>query len=63
MSHPRPSLATPCIGVCVIDSESDVCQGCRRTLEEIARWGGMSEAERLAVMARLPERGPRRKGP
>jgi predicted Fe-S protein YdhL (DUF1289 family) len=40
----------------VIDPASKLCQGCGRTLREIAQWAGMSETERLAVMALLPER-------
>jgi predicted Fe-S protein YdhL (DUF1289 family) len=39
-----------------MDAENRFCLGCRRTLDEIARWGGMSEAERRAVLARLPSR-------
>lgn len=30
-----------------------VCAGCGRTLDEIARWGGMSPDEKLAVLAHL----------
>ena len=33
-----------------------LCRGCYRTLDEIARWGTMSDAERAAVMAALPAR-------
>jgi len=51
-----PSPATPCIGVCQLDSQG-YCIGCRRTIEEIGRWRGMSEAERLHVMREvLPAR-------
>jgi len=32
------------------------CEGCLRTLDEIALWGGMSAEERLAVFGRLEER-------
>jgi hypothetical protein len=35
---------------------SDLCVGCGRTLNEIARWSSMSEAERETVMAALPAR-------
>lgn len=49
-------VSTPCIKHCVIDRGTGLCEGCGRTLAEIAGWGGMSEAERLAVMAVLPER-------
>ena len=33
-----------------------LCRGCYRTLDEIARWGTMSDAERSAVVADLPAR-------
>jgi predicted Fe-S protein YdhL (DUF1289 family) len=39
-----------------MDPVRGVCVGCCRTLDEIARWSGMSEAERSAVMSGLPAR-------
>lgn len=50
------AASTPCIKICVIDPMSKLCEGCGRTLAEIAQWGRLSEAERLAIMAVLPER-------
>jgi predicted Fe-S protein YdhL (DUF1289 family) len=55
---PRP-IRTPCVQVCTLDAESGLCLGCRRTLEEIASWARLSEAERDRVMAELPGRGGR----
>jgi predicted Fe-S protein YdhL (DUF1289 family) len=49
-------LETPCINVCLLDEETGTCVGCGRTLAEIAAWATMSDAERRAVMAALPER-------
>ena len=49
-------VSTPCVKVCVVDPVSTLCIGCGRTVEEIAGWGGMDEAERLAVMAGLAAR-------
>jgi predicted Fe-S protein YdhL (DUF1289 family) len=49
-------IETPCIKVCVLDPRSGQCSGCGRTLDEIARWGAMSEAERQAIMKALPAR-------
>lgn len=49
-------IASPCTKVCVMDTEQRYCEGCRRTLAEIARWGEMSDAERLAIVAQLPAR-------
>jgi uncharacterized protein len=39
-----------------MDPERGVCRGCCRTLDEIARWGSMEEAERKHVMEELPAR-------
>jgi uncharacterized protein len=43
---------SPCMNVCVLDA-GKVCIGCRRTLDEIARWGRMSVREQWQVVARL----------
>lgn len=50
------AASSPCIKTCTIDPVSQLCLGCLRTLDEIGAWSRMSEAERLAAMARLPER-------
>jgi uncharacterized protein len=39
-----------------MDPVRGVCIGCCRTLDEIARWAGMTEAERERVLAALPSR-------
>jgi uncharacterized protein len=49
-------VKSPCTKVCVMDAELRYCRGCRRTLEEIARWSEMSDDEREAVLAVLPAR-------
>ena len=49
-------VSTPCIKLCIIDPPSGLCQGCGRTVTEIQVWTSISEADRLAVMARLPAR-------
>jgi predicted Fe-S protein YdhL (DUF1289 family) len=49
-------VSSPCIKICTMDAASRLCVGCGRSLEEIARWGSMSEAERLEIMRALPER-------
>ena len=55
MTAPRP-IASPCIRVCRIAPETQLCDGCGRRLAEIAGWARMAEAERAAVMADLPRR-------
>jgi predicted Fe-S protein YdhL (DUF1289 family) len=49
-------LETPCVNVCLLDSETGLCVGCGRTLREIANWSAMTPAERRAIMAALPAR-------
>jgi uncharacterized protein len=39
-----------------MDPQRGVCLGCCRTLDEIATWGRMTDAERERVMAGLAAR-------
>lgn len=50
------AVSTPCIHVCAVSGRTSQCVGCGRTLKEIAAWGGLSEEERLRIMAELPAR-------
>jgi len=50
-------VRSPCIKVCVMDPATGLCTGCRRTLDEIACWASLSDAEREAIMKDLPARG------
>ncbi len=53
MSAARQS---PCINVCKMDDASGWCLGCLRTIDEIVVWTRLSDAQREAVLARLPDR-------
>lgn len=48
-----PRVPSPCRKLCALDPATRICTGCGRTLDEIARWSSMSDAERAAVAARL----------
>ena len=54
-TKPSP-VASPCTGVCRIDPASGWCEGCARTLDEIAAWGSLDTAARRAVCKQLPAR-------
>jgi predicted Fe-S protein YdhL (DUF1289 family) len=56
MNGPPKPIATPCIKVCVVDGESSLCLGCYRKLSEVAGWSKLTDDEREAIMAELPER-------
>jgi len=49
-------IESPCIEICTLDARSGLCLGCGRTVDEIARWTAMSDAERARVMGELPWR-------
>jgi len=52
-------IQTPCTAICTIEPGSGLCLGCRRTLDEIARWSLLSDQERARIMAELPKRAAR----
>lgn len=48
-------VGSPCVSVCRM-GEDKLCQGCLRSLEEIAGWSRMDDAARRVVWARILER-------
>ena len=54
-ASPVPS---PCVDICRIDPYTSVCHGCRRTLDEIAGWSRMADADKRLVWQQLPGREP-----
>lgn len=53
MSEAEPS--SPCTGVCTIDA-TRLCQGCLRTLDEIAAWPSASSAQKRAILGDAAKR-------
>ena len=53
---PTRPVKSPCVSVCRIDPASGLCDGCQRTLDEIAAWGSLGDAGRLEVWARIVRR-------
>ncbi len=51
---------SPCINVCRMDLQTGLCQGCLRTIEEIAAWSTLTPEEKRAVLEQLPSRGAQR---
>jgi len=56
LATPSKKPSSPCTKLCVLDAVTGLCEGCGRTRDEIGLWGSLSEAQRLVVMAALPER-------
>ena len=52
-THDVPS---PCINVCRMDPRTGLCEGCARTIEEIAQWSTASDATKRAVWIEIRRR-------
>jgi len=52
-------VVSPCISICRMDSSSGLCEGCLRTIDEIACWAGMSEDQKRALLEALSVRRAR----
>ena len=55
------TVTSPCINVCRIERRSGLCEGCRRTVDEITRWSRARDTERRAILASLPQRPLRKR--
>ena len=49
-------VASPCIDVCRMDASTGLCEGCLRTLDEIAAWAALSEPMKREVLANIAAR-------
>ena len=54
------AVASPCNSVCRMDARTGWCEGCLRTIAEIADWATMDDDEKRAVWDALAlrELGP-----
>jgi predicted Fe-S protein YdhL (DUF1289 family) len=50
------AVPSPCVDVCRLDEARGVCDGCLRTLDEIAAWGSLDDAGKLRIWALLDAR-------
>lgn len=56
MTLTSSTVPSPCISVCRMDAGSGWCEGCLRTLDEIAAWSVLEDHEKRAVWKLLPHR-------
>jgi predicted Fe-S protein YdhL (DUF1289 family) len=47
--NPQAELPSPCVSICRMDRLSGFCDGCLRTIDEIAGWSRMENATRRNV--------------
>jgi len=51
-----PAVESPCINICRIDDATGWCEGCLRTIDEIAAWASLDESAQRALCDQLPSR-------
>lgn len=49
-------IASPCVGVCEIDTLTMLCRGCYRTIDEISAWREASLDVKLGILKRTAKR-------
>lgn len=51
-----PRSASPCISVCRMNESTRLCEGCLRTIDEIATWSLLDPQEREQVWREIDAR-------
>ncbi len=64
----RTKLPSPCVSICQMDAQDEMCLGCFRTRAEIATWQSMDQDDQLLLLEILRDRraeatGVRRRPP
>jgi predicted Fe-S protein YdhL (DUF1289 family) len=59
-AEPVAPAASPCNSICRMNSATGWCEGCLRTLDEIAAWASLDDVDRRRLLMRLAEREARR---
>lgn len=52
----RQGVPSPCISVCAMNAASGLCDGCLRTLDEIAAWSTLADEDKRDVWALIEQR-------
>ena len=47
---------SPCIGICELDYDADICIGCFRTRAEVAAWGSASIKMKQEILEKVQNR-------
>jgi uncharacterized protein len=51
-------VPSPCVDVCRMDPASGLCEGCLRTIDEIAAWGSLDDDGKRRILIALAQRQP-----
>ena len=50
------AVTSPCVSICKMDEATGWCEGCLRTLDEIALWSVLDDDDKRSVWSLLPQR-------
>ncbi len=50
------NVPSPCISVCRMNPQSGLCEGCLRSIEEIAQWSHAGDELKRAILNRIQQR-------
>ena len=53
---PYLEVISPCVQICILNSDSGLCIGCNRTEEEIANWMSLTPEQRIEIVKQLESR-------
>lgn len=54
--HQAENVPSPCISVCTMSATTGWCDGCFRTLDEIAAWACLSDGGKRIIWSRIEQR-------
>ena len=46
-------IQSPCINICKLDDQTGLCEGCKRTMDEIENWPFYRYSEKLLVLEKI----------
>jgi uncharacterized protein len=49
-------VPSPCVSICRMDAQTGLCEGCCRTIEEIAAWSQLDAGTKRGVWRRIAQR-------
>ncbi len=58
----EPDVPSPCVSVCRMDPQRELCEGCLRTIPEITNWRKMDDAGKREVWTLIEQRMVTRAG-
>jgi predicted Fe-S protein YdhL (DUF1289 family) len=61
LQAPDEPVPSPCIGICQMNAGTTLCEGCFRTIDEIAEWGAIDDAQRRTIWLALKRRHAERR--